>query len=275
MLKRIIPRIDIKNQNLVKGISLEGLRVLGSPDYFINKYYNDYADEFLLVDVVASLYSRQTIDEVIKKCAENIFVPINTAGGIRCIEDIDRMLSLGSDKVSINSEAIRRPIFINEAAKKFGSSTVSIMIETNKVDGIDYVFYENGREKSNKKLFDWVKEVQDLGAGELLITDIKNEGRQKGFNINLFEKIRNICSVPLLASGGAGDIDDIYEIFSKCDVDGVCLASILHYSNILDNNFLKENIGSHDFIKNFEVSKNYTIKEIKMKLTEKKIAVRL
>ena len=273
MYKRIIPRIDIKNNTLVKGISLEGLRVLGDPLNFIRKYYEDSADEFLIIDVVASLYGRQTIDNVINNCAKDVFVTINTGGGLRNIEDIDRMLSIGSDKVSLNSAAIKRPEFIRESVDKFGSSTISILIETNKIDGEYFAFYESGREKSKKKLFDWILEVQDMGAGEIVVIDIKNEGRQNGFDINLFEKIRKIVSVPLVASGGAGRIDDISEIFLECDVDGVCLASLLHYSNIEKVKDTK-NKGNYNFIHNHEKRLNFSIKDIKKRLKEKNIRVR-
>ena len=186
MFKRIISRLDIKNNTLVKGISLEGLRVLGDPRFFALAYYNDGIDEIHFQDVVASLYNRNTLDNVINNTVKNVFVTINAGGGIRTTDDIDRVLKLGADKITINSAAIRDPNFIKIASEIYGVSTIGVAIETVKVDNKYMVLIESGREKTNIELFSWIEKIQKLGAGDLTITCIEHEGRKRGFIIELY-----------------------------------------------------------------------------------------
>ncbi len=278
MFKRIIARLDCKNSFLVKGISLEGLRVIGNPKIFANEYFSQGVDEIHYQDVVASLYNRNTLDEIIETTTKNIFVIISVGGGIRSEADIDKVLRLGADKVSINSAALKDKNLLRKVVDKYGSSTISINIETNKINGKYEVLTESGREKSGVGLFNWIEEVQKIGVGEIIVTSIFYEGKRKGFDIQLYKKLKKEVSVPLLAHGGAGSYDHVLELFKECDVDGVLLASMLHYDLIKkidkDKN-LKED-GSKVFIKNFSSNENssYNIKDLKKFLVKNNINVR-
>ena len=247
MYKRIIPRIDIKNNNLVKGINLEGLRVLGDPRFFIEKYYLEGADEIYLQDVTASLYNKSKIEKIIEDIAKNIFINISAGGGIRSNSDIEDLLLSGADKVSLNTAVVNNPKFLTDAVDKYGSSTISVNIETLNVEGKYKVFTETGRQTSKYELFDWIKIIQDLGAGEIVITSIKNEGRKNGFDISLYEKSSKLVNIPLIAHGGAGNSNHIIDLFKKTDVDGVLLASILHYDKIISLSG-KKNTGNFSFL---------------------------
>ena len=189
---RIIPRLDIKGTNLVKGIHLEGLRILGNPSDFAEHYYKNGADELLLMDVVASLYERNGLSELISEISKNIFVPITVGGGIRNILDIKNVLRAGADKVSINTAAINNKKFIKEAINEFGSSTITIAIEAIKgLDGEYFAFTDNGRENSGLKAIEWAKEVERLGVGEIILTSVDNEGTGKGFDFDLLELFKS------------------------------------------------------------------------------------
>ncbi len=273
--KRIISRLDIKNNSLVKGIHLEGLRVLGNPRYFTNKYYYEGIDEIHLQDVVASLYNRNNLDEVISDTVKNVFVPINVGGGIRSIQDIDRILKLGADKVTLNSAAVRNPEFIKEATSIYGSSTISIAIEVLKIDKNYKILIESGRENTELALLEWLEIIQKYGAGEIIVTSINNEGTKKGFDLDLCNLVKQNSAVPVIAHGGAGSIDSIIEVFSKTDVDGILIASILHYS-YYDNFSNIEEQGNSTFLKNIQEENNQqlTISVIKDKLKENGINVR-
>jgi cyclase len=257
-------------------VNLEGLRNLGSPSYFASVYYNGGIDEIYYQDVVASLYERNSIDRIIETTAKNIFVAICVGGGLRNNYDIDRALRKGADKICLNSGAVRHPHIIKKAASVYGSSTISVNIETAKVNDKYEVFIDSGRERTGIKLEEWLKKVQDYGAGEIILTSIAHEGRQKGFDIDLYKGIKKYVSVPLIAHGGAGTINHIVELFKNCDVDGVALAGLLHYS------YMKKYIrdlddGAKDFINNrFEkLKEKVTIKEIKKILKKNGIKVRL
>ena len=173
---RIIPRLDIKGPNLVKGVHLEGLRVLGKPETFAHLYYEQGADELFYQDTVASLYQRNHLSEIITRTAENIFIPLTVGGGIRSLVDINKVLRSGADKVSINTEAIANPDFIDEASRVFGSSTIVVSIETMKqLDGRYFAYTDNGREFTGVEVLTWVKEIQERGAGEIILTSIDRE----------------------------------------------------------------------------------------------------
>lgn len=259
-LIRIIPRLDIKGPNLVKGIHLEGLRVLGKPEDFARFYYQLGADELIYQDIVASLYERNSLTDIISKTAKELFIPLTVGGGIRNLNDINKVLRAGADKVSINTAALKNPKFIEEAAKEFGSSTIVIAIETIKDrSGKYFAYYDNGREFSGVDIFDWVKRVYDLGAGEIMITSVDKDGTGEGFDIELISKIVSLVEIPVIAHGGAGKKEHILELLNACDVSGVVLASILHYKIIeyltINNKNYQE--GNLDFLKN-----NYKIKNI-------------
>ena len=181
--KRIIPRLDIKGPNLVKGIHLEGLRVLGKPEDFAKLYYDQGADELIYQDTVASLYKRNSLSEIISRTLEDVFIPITVGGGIRSLADINKVLRAGADKVCINTSAIENPEFITEASREFGSSTIVVAIEVCFQKDQKYLaFTDNGREYTGVDALEWAKKVEQLGAGEILLTSIDNEGTRKGFD---------------------------------------------------------------------------------------------
>ena len=227
---RIIPRLDIKGPNLVKGVHLEGLRVLGKPEDFARYYYESGADELFYMDTVASLYGRNSLVEIIEKTAQEIFVPLTVGGGLRTIDDIRSVLRAGADKVALNTAAIRRPEFVHEASRRFGSSTIVASIEAIKKRGGSYEAYtDNGREATGVDPFEWAVRATELGAGELIVTSIDYEGTGKGFDLELTRTIAEAVPIPVIACGGAGTLDHIYDVVTKGKADGVSLASILHY----------------------------------------------
>lgn len=231
MKKRIIARIDVKNEYAIKGIHLEGLRKIGNPNELALKYYSKGIDEIIFMDAVASYYDRNSLSNIIEIATKNIYVPITVGGGIRSLEDIQNALNSGADKVSINTEAVKNPKFIYESAKKFGSQCIIGSIEAKITGNNEWkVFYDNGREKSDIGVISWAKKLQELGAGELLITSIDMEGTRRGFDVELSEKIAESVTIPIISSGGAGDTNHILNLFEKTNVDGVALASILHYN---------------------------------------------
>jgi cyclase len=277
LIKRIIARLDIKNNFLVKGMNLEGLRILGYPELFSKKYFDEGIDEIIFQDVVASLYKRNQLSHLTSKISENVFVPITVGGGIRSIKDIKEILVSGADRVSINTGAIHNKKFVEEAIKIFGTSTICISIETLKIDDTYKIYTDSGRTEVNKDTFDWIKEVQDMGVGEIILTSINNEGAGKGFDINLYEKASKITSIPLLAHGGAKTQDDVYEVFSKANVDGAIIASAFHfnyYKELLDKKEIPLT-GSTNFLKDKNThSISFKIKKLKEYLKLKDIEVR-
>lgn len=230
---RLIPRLDIKGPNLVKGIRLEGLRVLGDPDIFAKYYYNHGADELFYMDVVASLYERNSLKGMISRVAGDVFIPITVGGGLRNLEDIKAALDSGADKVSLNTAVIRNPRLITEAAHKFGSSTIVVSIEAIRQPNGEYLcFVDNGREHTGVNAVAWAKQVVELGAGEIVITSVDREGTGEGFDIPLVRSIVDSVNVPVVAHGGAGSIDDIKELIQTTNVNGIAVASIFHYDTI-------------------------------------------
>jgi cyclase len=202
---RIIPRLDIKGPNLVKGIHLEGLRVLGQPHDFARYYYENGADELFFQDVVASLYGRNSMSEIIQKTANEIFIPLTVGGGIRNIEDINNVLRCGADKVALNTAVIGNKDFVRQASEKFGSSTIVVAIEIiQETDGRYLAYTDNGREYTGIDAVEWSEEVVELGAGELVITSVDREGTGEGPDLSLLEKIAERVGVPVIAHGGVG-----------------------------------------------------------------------
>lgn len=249
---RVIPRLDIKGPNLVKGINLEGLRVLGKPENFAKLYYNSGADELMFVDVVASLYERNSLHQIIKKTAKEIFIPLTVAGGIRSIEDIREVLRVGADKVSLNTAAINNPGIIKEASRTFGSSTIVITIEAIRDNTGKYLAYtDNGREFTGIEVVDWAREVEKLGAGEIVITSVDQEGIGQGFDIELTRDVSNSVNIPVIAHGGAGGLDHIVSAVTDGAADAVAISSMFHYG-ILDNHDIKSSCreeGNNEFLK--------------------------
>jgi cyclase len=239
---RIIPRLDIKGPNLVKGIHLEGLRVLGKPEQFARYYYETGADELIYMDVVASLYGRNSLHDVIVRTAKEIFIPLTVGGGIRTIDDINNVLRAGADKVLLNTAAIKTPSLIKEASRTFGSSTIVIAIEVIKGNDGRYLAYtDNGREYTGMEVLSWAKRVEELGAGEIVLTSVDREGTGLGFDIDLIFMITSAVSVPVIAHGGAGCVNDICKAFQQGKVQATAISSMFHYE------FLQKNVTEGDF----------------------------
>lgn len=233
MKRRVIARLDIKGPNLVKGIQLEGLRVLGSPSQYARHYYEQGADELIYQDVVASLYERNSLHDLIAQTAQEVFIPLTVGGGIRTVEDIQQVLRAGADKVAINTAAIKNPDLINEAAKRFGSSTVVVSIEViPQPDGRYLAYTDNGRNETGVEAVGWAREAAERGAGEIVITSVDREGTGKGFDLPLLKKIAESVAVPVIAHGGAGSAQHIVDLFKKTEVSAVAVAGILHYHTL-------------------------------------------
>jgi imidazole glycerol-phosphate synthase subunit HisF len=235
---RIIPKLDIKGPNLVKGIHFEGLRVLGKPEDFARYYYESGADELFYMDAVASLYGRNSLLDIVEKAAREIFIPLTVGGGLRSVDDIRTVLRAGADKVSINTAAIGRPELIREASRIFGSSTIVVSIEAiRKPDGSYEAYVDYGRQSTGLDAFEWAMKAVELGAGELVVTSINNEGTGKGFDLELTRRIAESVPVPVIASGGAGGLGHIDEVITNGKADAVSVASILHYRFVSDRSY--------------------------------------
>jgi len=243
MKKRIIARLDIKNEYVIKGIHLEGLRKVGNPNELAKKYYVQGIDEIIFMDAVAAYYDRNSLSEIIKEASKDIFVPITVGGGIRKISDIQEALNAGADKVAINTQAIQDPEFIAQASKIFGSQCIVSSIVAKKTAPNKWEAYvENGREPTGVDVVEWAKKVQALGAGEIMLTSIDKEGTKKGFDLELNSAVSSAITIPLITSGGAGNKEDIVDILTIEGIDAVALASILHY-NILQIDTIKNSLS--------------------------------
>ena len=241
---RIIPRLDIKAPNLVKGIRLEGLRVIGDPADHAQRYFEQGADELMYQDIVASLYGRNSLIDLVRKTAERIFIPLTVGGGIRSIADIHALLRAGADKVCLNTAAVARPELITEAASTFGSQCVVIAIETiRQPNGTWEAFTDNGREHTGLDAYDWALRAVDLGAGELLLTSVDHEGTKQGFDLNFNKRLATTVGVPVVAHGGAGSAAQVAEV-ANLGVDGVAIASVLHYHQTTVGELKKSLAGS-------------------------------
>ena len=239
--KRIIPRLDIKGPNLVKGIHLEGLRVLGKPADFAEYYYENGADELMLMDVVASLYERNSLHDIILETAKNKFIPITVGGGIRSLEDALNVLRVGADKIAINTAAVNRPELISEISNTLGSQSVVLSVEAKKIkDNKWEVYIENGRESSGVDVMEWIKRGEIYGAGEILLTSIDRDGTGRGFDLDLIKLATESVSIPVIASGGIGTIQDIYKAITHANTDAIAMAYALHYDKTTFNEIRKK-----------------------------------
>jgi cyclase len=278
---RIIPRLDIKGQHLVKGIHLEGLRVLGNPEDFAKLYFEAGADEIMYMDVVASLYERNSLAEIITKTAKEIFIPLTVGGGIRTTEDISKVLRAGADKVSLNTAAIRNPEFLKEASMKFGSSTIVVAVEAIRQPGGEYLCYvDNGREYTGIDAVEWAQKAEQLGAGELVITSVDREGTGSGFDADLINQISRAVGIPIIAHGGAGTKEHVAEVCKECSCDAVALASLLHYKAIdeIRDRTLAGETGNMDFLKSGRQNKSIvaeSLDELKKYLSTWDIKIRM
>jgi len=227
---RLIARLDVKAPNLIKGVRLEGLRKLGNPHDFAQRYYSAGVDEILYIDSVASLYQRNTIVDLVERTAEDVFVPITAGGGIRSVEDARSLLRAGADKLAINTAGIARPRLLSEIAERFGSQCVVLGIEAKRVGPGRWECYtDNGREKTGMDVVDWAIRGQALGAGEILLTSVDQEGTRGGFDVALVRAVSEAVTIPVIASGGMGTIDHLLEVVEQGRADAVAMAHVLHY----------------------------------------------
>jgi cyclase len=227
---RLIARLDIKGPNLIKGVHLEGLRVIGSPNDHAIHYYNSGADELIYMDAVASLYGRNNLSDIVQATAKNVFIPITVGGGIRSVEDVKHLLRSGADKVAINTAATKNPLLITEISHRFGSQCMVLSVEAKRLDNNRWeVMTDNGREHTGLDVIEWIKKGQELGAGEILLTSIDQEGTRKGFDIELVRQVSDAVTIPVIASGGMGKIDDLVSVVTSGRANAVAMADVLHY----------------------------------------------
>jgi imidazole glycerol-phosphate synthase subunit HisF len=243
---RLIARLDIKGPNLIKGIHLEGLRVIGSPNEYALRYYLQGADELIYMDCVASLYGRNHLGEIIKAAAHDIFVPMTVGGGIRSVDDATEILRAGADKVAINTAAVATPGLITEISRRFGSQCMVLSIEAKQVGQDRWeVYTDNGRERTGLDVVEWVKLGVSMGAGEILLTSVDKEGTRKGFDVSLVKAVSDTVDVPVIASGGMGNPEDLLAVVNQGNADAVAMADILHYkrADISDIRAVAKNAG--------------------------------
>jgi imidazole glycerol-phosphate synthase subunit HisF len=227
---RLIARLDIKGPNLIKGIHLEGLRVIGSPNEHALRYYEQGADELIYMDCVASLYGRNSLGEIVENTAKDVFVPMTVGGGIRSVDDASHLVRCGADKVAINTAAVSNPKLISDVANRFGNQCMVLSVEAKKIDHNNWEAYaDNGREKTGLNVINWVKQGVSMGAGEILLTSVDKEGTRKGFDIDLVRAVTREVSVPVIASGGMGKLEDLSDVVQFGNADAVAMADILHY----------------------------------------------
>ncbi|MBI2658431.1 imidazole glycerol phosphate synthase subunit HisF [Candidatus Woesearchaeota archaeon] len=227
---RIIARLDVKGPNVIKGVNLEALRVVGKPEKMAEDYYRQGADELIYIDIVASLYGRQNLLNIVNLTSDKIFIPFTVGGGVRTLDDISLFLKAGADKVAINTAITKNPDLITKASRMFGSQCIVASIEAKKAPENKWEAYtENGREKTGLDVVKWAKKVEKLGAGEILLTSIDKEGTKKGFDIELIKQVSEAVSVPLIVCGGAGNAGHIVECIESGNIDAVAVSSILHY----------------------------------------------
>lgn len=248
---RIIPRLDIKGQNVVKPVQTEALRVVGNPKKLASKYYKQGADEIIYMDIVASLYRRNIDLDLLREVSENIFIPLTVGGGIRSIGDISNVLRAGADKVAINTYATSNPQFLQEAVEMFGAQCIVLSVDAKKQANGKYEAYtDGGREKSGREVVSWVKEAIRMGIGEVLVASVDREGTRKGYDLDLVSRITSFAPIPVIAHSGAGKLESIYEVVDKAHADAVSASSIFQYND-------------------------YKISEVKKFLDKKGVAVRL
>jgi cyclase len=226
---RLIARLDVKGEKLIKGVHLEGLRVIGDPQEYARRYYEQGADELIYMDIVASLYGRSNLADIVQRTAHDVFVPLTVGGGIRSVEDVTRMLRAGADKVAINTAAVNRPELIRDVAQKFGAQCMVLSIEAKRMADNKWEIYTDcGRERSGLDVIEWVRRGIELGAGEILLTSIDQEGTRQGFDLALLEAVQVVSTVPVIASGGYGEPDHLREATAR-GADAVAFADSLHY----------------------------------------------
>jgi len=243
--KRIIPCLDVKNGRVVKGVNFEGLSDVSSPVELARFYSENGADELVFYDITASAEGRKLFTDILTEVAKTIFIPLTVGGGINTVEDFDRVLKCGADKVSVNSGAIKNPDLISQAAKLYGDQCVVISADVKRVDGVFRVFAKGGRENTGMEAISWIKRCVENGAGEVVVNSIDTDGVKKGFDLEMLDAVCNAVNVPVIASGGAGSIDDFTKLFKTLPkVDAGLAASIFHFGEVKISdlkNTLKDN----------------------------------
>lgn len=230
---RLIARLDIKSPNLIKGVHLEGLRKIGDPQQFAQMYYAAGADELIYMDIVASLYNRNSLSDLVRRTAEQVFIPITVGGGLRSLKDVEQALRSGADKVAINTAAIARPELITEIATRFGSQCMVLSIEAKRSGkGRWEAYADNGREHTDHEVVEWVQRAVDLGAGEILLTSVDQEGTRRGFDVELTRAVSDAVRVPVIASGGMGTIEHLTSVVLDGHANAVAMADVLHYKRL-------------------------------------------
>jgi len=232
LAKRIIPCLDIKDSRTVKGVNFVDLIDAGDPVELARYYSENGADELVFLDITATKEDRKTFAKLADEISENINIPFTVGGGIKTVEDVDILLKSGADKVSINSYAVKNPDFINELATNFGTQCIVVAIDAKYDDNDWFVYLVGGRVKTNIRLFDWAKEVEDRGAGEILFTSMNHDGTKNGFACQALEKLSQIVNIPIIASGGAGKIEHFCEVFKSGNIDAALAASVFHFNEI-------------------------------------------
>ena len=244
---RIIPRLDIKGSDVINTIQLEGLRVVGLPNQLAKKYSFEGADEILIIDQVASLYKRNNLVDLIKEFTRDIFIPITVGGGIRSVEDARLILRSGADKVAINTAATQDSTIISKLANEFGSQCVVASIPSKKNLDSWEVYIDGGRQKTNLDTFQWAEQLISLGAGELLITSIDNDGTRKGFDIDLMKGFKNFNNVPIIVSGGLGNTNHALELVNQINCSGIAIADFFHMNRGGGINEIKNILAKHNY----------------------------
>lgn len=231
--KRIIPCLDVRNGRVVKGVNFEGLRDVSSPVELARYYSDNGADELVFYDITASAEGRRLFTDILRETAKQVFIPLTVGGGINTVEDFDRVLKCGADKVSVNSGAIKNPSLIYEAAKRYGNQCVVLSVDIKRVDGVFRVFSKGGRENTGMEGIGWIKSCVENGAGEVVVNSIDTDGVKKGFDLEMLEKVCEAVSVPVIASGGAGGADDFITLFKALPkVDAGLAASVFHFGEV-------------------------------------------
>ena len=230
--KRIIPCLDIQNGRTVKGINFEGIRDAGDPIELAKRYVNEGADELVFLDIMATNDKRKTICSLVEKIASEITIPFTVGGGISSLEDAQAVIQAGADKISINSAAIRRPELIEEISNRFGKQCVVVAVDIKKIDEEWIVFLNGGRVQTELRAIDWCQQVAELGGGEILLTSMNNDGTKAGFALEITDQIAQLISIPVIASGGAGSIQDFTDLFNQTKASAGLAASIFHYQEV-------------------------------------------
>ncbi len=243
--KRIIPCLDVDNGRVVKGVNFVGLRDAGDPVEVAKRYNEEGADEITFLDITASHQNRDTIVHIVEEVAKEVFIPLTVGGGIRKLDDIYNLLNVGCDKVSINSAAVKNPNFINEASKRFGSQCIVVAIDAKKTEDSWHIYLNGGRIDTGIDAIEWAKEVYDRGAGEILLTSMDADGTKAGFDNALNASVSNAVSIPIIASGGAGNMEHIKDAFTLGQADAALAASIFHFKEI-DISDLKQYLHDHN-----------------------------